>query len=55
MCVFRKIRMMRLERELEYVRNDRDRNELYLKRILKEVDQKVIAHAMPVIRGSSRI
>lgn len=33
--------MMNLERELEYVRSERDRNELYLKRILKEVDQKV--------------
>lgn len=32
---------MRMERELEYVRSDRDRNELYLQRILREVDQKV--------------
>lgn len=35
------MRLMKLERELDYVRSDRDRNEIYLTRILKEVDQKV--------------
>ena len=35
------MRLMRMERELGFVRSDRDRNELYLMRILKEVDQKV--------------
>lgn len=35
------MRLMQMERELEYVRSDRDRNQLYLTRILREVDQKV--------------
>ena len=41
MFLFLQMRLMRMERELEFVRSDRDRNELYLTRILKEVDQKV--------------
>lgn len=36
------MRLMQMERELQYVRSDRDRLKLYLERILKEVDQKVI-------------
>lgn len=35
------MRLMKMERELNDVRRDRDRNELYLTRILREVDQKV--------------
>ena len=35
------MRLMQMERELQYVRSDRDRLKLYLERILKEVDQKV--------------
>lgn len=35
------MRVMGLERELEYVRSDRDRQQLYLNRIMKEVNQKV--------------
>lgn len=39
--VWKQMRVMRIERELETVRSERDRNELYLMRILREVDQKV--------------
>lgn len=35
------MRLMQMERELQYVRSDRDRLELYLTRIMKEVDRKV--------------
>ncbi|CAM9345119.1 unnamed protein product [Scytosiphon promiscuus] len=35
-----KMRLMQMERELEFVRSERDRNQMYLSRIMREVDQK---------------
>lgn len=40
-CRGYQMRLMQMERELEFVRSERDRNRMYLSRIMREVDQKV--------------
>lgn len=40
-CVVVQMHIMQMERELEAVRGDRDRQALFLTRILREVDHKV--------------